>query len=297
MKKILVVISIIVIACNREQARNGDESKLGAGSSDQVLSSKQKSNPEFPFSNSQMIIHGNTLLDSAEWIVDNQNEEYDPDILFVDANWHIISQKESNVFRSSGDYGIVLLTGKNNKHATKLKLLSKKEKEGIPKDLLNAAIIRSKESVLFKYFNTECPDFSFTDLKGNVITKASLKGKIAVLNFWFLNCKGCRYEIPDLNDLVDQYKGNEDVVFVAPSTDSQEKLISYFHKQEFKYTKNKFNYIVATINYFKTIDSGPLFSAYPTHIIVNKEGKMTFIFSGTIAIKELLDQEIKKLLI
>jgi len=43
---------------------------------------------------------------------------------------------------------------------------------------------------------------------------SSLKGKIFVINFWFLECKPCVIEIPELNKIVEKHK-SEEVLFLA----------------------------------------------------------------------------------
>lgn len=54
--------------------------------------------------------------------------------------------------------------------------------------------------------DTVAPPFSVTDINGNEYSLESLKGKIIVLNFWFVECKPCVQEMPELNELVEIYK-------------------------------------------------------------------------------------------
>ena len=52
--------------------------------------------------------------------------------------------------------------------------------------------------------------FDLTDINGKPIKVADMAGKIVVINFWFIACPICRYEMPELNRLVDTYKNNKD---------------------------------------------------------------------------------------
>ncbi|MGK0324190.1 MAG: thiol-disulfide isomerase/thioredoxin, partial [Psychroserpens sp.] len=61
------------------------------------------------------------------------------------------------------------------------------------------------------------------DIEGNSHTLESLKGKVVVINFWFINCKPCVAEIPDLNKLKAKFN-NKDAVFVAIALDSKPSL-------------------------------------------------------------------------
>ena len=76
--------------------------------------------------------------------------------------------------------------------------------------------------------------FSVTDISGNKYSLEKLKGKIIVLNFWFVECKPCVMEIPDLNDLVEKYKGKE-VVFLAFATNNKSKIESFLKTRTYKY--------------------------------------------------------------
>ena len=60
----------------------------------------------------------------------------------------------------------------------------------------------------------DAPDFSAADMNGKTYSLSSLKGKIVVINFWFVECKPCLIEMPDLNEIVEKYK-SEEVVFLA----------------------------------------------------------------------------------
>src|SRR5215210_5556853 len=66
-----------------------------------------------------------------------------------------------------------------------------------------------------KSMTSQQPSFAAVAIDGTKIETAALKGKVIVLNLWFINCPNCREEIEMLNSLVDQYSGNKDVVFVG----------------------------------------------------------------------------------
>ncbi|RZL45754.1 MAG: TlpA family protein disulfide reductase, partial [Pedobacter sp.] len=110
-----------------------------------------------------------------------------------------------------------------------------------------------------------------TDINGNKYDLKTLSNKIYVLNFWFINCPPCRQEIPELNKLVEKYKENKDVVFLAISLDEKYDL-----KQFLKTTP--FNYNI--------VDEGRFFQqkhgidSYPTHVIVGKDGLIKFSTVG-----------------
>ncbi|WP_410221641.1 TlpA family protein disulfide reductase [Pedobacter sp.] len=138
-------------------------------------------------------------------------------------------------------------------------------------------------------FNAE----KFRDLNGTRFDMKKETGKIYVLNFWFINCPPCKAEIPDLNELVEKYKENKDVVFLAIALDDATSLKSFLKQNPFKYN---------------IIDDGRYYSekygvrSYPTHVIIGKDGLIKFstygLASNTVywvdkTIKEQIEAEAK----
>jgi thiol-disulfide isomerase/thioredoxin len=96
------------------------------------------------------------------------------------------------------------------------------------------------------------------------------KEKITVINFWFIACKPCNMEMPELNKLVEKYKG-KDVEFLAIALDEPSQLKSFLKKTDFDYQ-------VLSIS---DKDVAPLnITGYPTHLILNREGQIVFKSMG-----------------
>ena len=105
-------------------------------------------------------------------------------------------------------------------------------------------------------------------------TKYQLKqliGKVVVLNFWFINCPPCRQEIPDLNDMVDSYKDNKDVVFIAIALDQRYDLEQFLKTSPYHYN---------IIDNGRYIASQYGVTLYPTHVVIDRTGKVLFHTSG-----------------
>ncbi|MGF1925079.1 MAG: TlpA disulfide reductase family protein [Bacteroidia bacterium] len=96
-------------------------------------------------------------------------------------------------------------------------------------------------------------------------------GKVYVLNFWFINCPPCKKEIPELNELVKQYKDNKDVVFLAVALDGASDLKEFLKTMPFDY------HIIPDGRYY-TQKYGV--TGYPTHVIVGKDGLIKFSTLG-----------------
>jgi thiol-disulfide isomerase/thioredoxin len=114
------------------------------------------------------------------------------------------------------------------------------------------------------------PPFIVTTIDDEKFDLASLRGKVVVLNFWFIGCAPCRVEIPGLNQLVSEFKG-KDVIFIAFANDSAPELQTFLKEKPFTYR------IVADAG--KTADAYDV-SAYPTHLIIGKDGQIVARLSG-----------------
>lgn len=58
------------------------------------------------------------------------------------------------------------------------------------------------------------PDFELSDLTGNKVSLSSLRGHVVLVNFWATWCPPCRGEIPSMDHLYQELKG-EGVVLLA----------------------------------------------------------------------------------
>lgn len=126
--------------------------------------------------------------------------------------------------------------------------------------------IVSKASIAHQYFKMEgkkLPDYNFVDLKGKAHNKADTKGKLLVLKCWFITCKVCVEEFPELNELVDKYKDDK-IEFVSLAFDKKDELVEFLETKEFKYP---------TIPEQKEYMAKKLkVKQYPTHLIIDANG-------------------------
>ena len=127
--------------------------------------------------------------------------------------------------------------------------------------------------------------FELTDMDGTVWKSEDLKGSVVVFNFWFSACPPCKKEIPELNKLVEEYKG-KNIVFIGVSLDNEDGVEEFTYMHTFKY---------------KLIPDGDSFidenhvSSFPTQFIVNKNGMLVKRIIGGVTYDEM-KKEIDKLL-
>ncbi len=125
------------------------------------------------------------------------------------------------------------------------------------------------------------PNFAALTIDGTRVDTAALKGKVVVLNLWFINCPNCRQEIQQLNQIVDQYKDNKDVVFVALAASKKPDLEKFLAKTPFTYQVVP-NADMIILSKFGTPDKdGQLSLAFPMHYVIDRSGNIVMKMQGT----------------
>jgi peroxiredoxin len=114
---------------------------------------------------------------------------------------------------------------------------------------------------------TLAPIFDAATIDGKPLKAADLRGKVLVLNLWFIGCPVCLSQIPKLNKLAANYKNDPDVVFIAVAPDSPEKLKGFLTHVRFDYEMVGNGQPV--INLFS-------FAGFPKNIVIGRDGKITY---------------------
>jgi thiol-disulfide isomerase/thioredoxin len=116
----------------------------------------------------------------------------------------------------------------------------------------------------------EIPSFNFVTIEGETITKDSLKGDVTILCVWATWCGDCVREIPELNDLVEKYKDNDKVNFIALSDESEETVRKSMARFPFH-----FDHVVNASEYTNLLKTGPT-KHFPQVLFVDKDLKIIF---------------------
>lgn len=125
-------------------------------------------------------------------------------------------------------------------------------------------------------FKGDAPDFTLTDIYGNVYTNENLLDKIVVFNFWGIWCKPCVKEIPQLNKLANFYSNRDDIIFLAVSSDPGKSIKKFIKKKKFRY--NHISDKGANELSRDLMDLGMY--GVPVHIVLDKRGNVVFRFLG-----------------
>lgn len=112
--------------------------------------------------------------------------------------------------------------------------------------------------------------FNVKDLDGNYYNLEDLIGKVIVVNFWFIDCKPCTMEIPDLNNMVAGFEG-QDIVFLGMALDSEESLRKFLKDNPFSYK---------VIPNCKDIVTAYGIKISPGHVVIGKDGQVSYTSEG-----------------
>jgi thiol-disulfide isomerase/thioredoxin len=202
-----------------------------------------------------------------------------------DENFRLIKEHEFMKIITSGDYVPEPYIDSNKVvKAFVFRKATEVEKEQMMKMQSNMGNPDQGKS---EFVGKQAEPFSVTDISGKQFTLEKLKGKVLVINFWFVECKPCVMEMPELNYLVDKYKGKE-VVFLGFATNNKSKIESFLKTNAYKYNVIANSKEVAAlykVNY------------YPTHLIIDENSIISYYTSGLgpTTMKDL-DKQIEMLL-
>lgn len=199
---------------------------------------------------------------------------------------HRISYPLAQKLLASGSYTLDPIRDANGKSTGEYRIRQVKPTDAGNREL----IVRSPgaEELPKPKIGEQIPDFECIDINGKKISSADLKGKIVVINFWFSVCKPCLYELPYINQMAIDFALRDDVVFLAPNWEKPEPIKKLMEMQPMIYTP--IAEANAMISAFKV-------RAFPTHIIADRNGKITTSYAGGMpGIEELLRKDIKALL-
>jgi len=248
-KKIFVSMLAIITFINIANAQVKNESKDSLVLKPEIFNSLKKVEPGdiesgkpmmLDPSNTPMYYENFVLIKEGEFMKIMMSGDYIPEP-YIDSNKVV----KSFVFRKATD-------------------LEKEQMKQIQGNMQNP--VQNKNELIGK----EAFPFSVTDISGNKYSLEKLKGKVIVINFWFVECKPCVMEIPELNDLVEKYKDKE-VVFLGFATNDKSKIESFLKTKTYKYN------IIADS---KEVTGLYKVNSYPTNLIIDTNSIISYYFTG-----------------
>ncbi|MBO0862058.1 MAG: TlpA family protein disulfide reductase [Chloracidobacterium sp.] len=127
---------------------------------------------------------------------------------------------------------------------------------------------------VFLSANDPAPDFSFIDLEGKSHRLSDYRGKVVLLDFWYLGCGPCQAAIPQSVEFYKQYHSKGLEIIGINCADTKEALQKFLAEKRMSWPQ--------------TIDGnsdGPIQKQYQfysahTYIMIDKDGKICVRKSG-----------------
>jgi len=119
-------------------------------------------------------------------------------------------------------------------------------------------------------------DFESKLLDDQNIRLSAHKGKVILLNFWFIGCVPCMGEIPDINKIYKNFQ-DSNVIILSLAKNSVSQVN--------KFNEGKFSHPVEKIEYPVIPDCEKIaelygVSGYPTNVLIDKKGIIRLVNSG-----------------
>lgn len=124
-------------------------------------------------------------------------------------------------------------------------------------------------------------DFTASDMAGKRVSLSDLRGKIVVLNLWFINCPNCLGEIKALNEIVHDYRSNKDVVFLAPAASPKQELEAFLKKNPFDYQVLPDSIMMILMKFGAPDSNGEVNVPFPMHYVLDRNGNTVVKMQGT----------------
>lgn len=123
------------------------------------------------------------------------------------------------------------------------------------------------------------PNITLLDLSGKSVQLASLRGKVVVLNFWYVACTPCQVEMPALEKTYLKQNANGLVVVGVNTADDAQTILDFTGKLGVTYPIWRDVNLNAVVAY--------RIVATPTSFIIDRDGVIRYKITGPVDQKTL----------
>jgi thiol-disulfide isomerase/thioredoxin len=215
------------------------------------------------------------------WSYQNTNISLSSEFIPIDVNSNRVTKEIFLKNLTSGSFIPLKLNSKDGLTYYKLFRLDRTAVSDIKTTIISTS---SHAYDLFKKEGQFFPKFIFTDLKGKTYNNENTKGKIVILKCWFIGCHACILEFPELNNLVEKYQSQNDIVFISLALDQKENLDQFLLIKPFKFAviPGQKDYINNVLN----------ITEFPTLFIIDKNGVIKKVVNSSSEMISVLEKMI-----
>jgi thiol-disulfide isomerase/thioredoxin len=132
------------------------------------------------------------------------------------------------------------------------------------------------DAMMWKKSNDKAPDYTLVSVAGDTILSADQTKKVVVLDFWASWCGPCKKQLPEVEDVYQKYRENNNIVFMSVNSylgnETYENAIRFIDENSFE--------IPAVFD--TKGEAAKSFGVYsiPSIIIIDKKGVIRHIHRG-----------------
>lgn len=134
----------------------------------------------------------------------------------------------------------------------------------------------------------DSPAFSLKTLDGKHFSAVELRGKVVVLNLWFIGCPACWRQETVMNEAKAKFDGDDNVVFIAATADSASDVQGY--------VRNRPSLLLQAADAKSVVDSFRT-RTFPRTIVIGRDGKIVYwrtIIHATDKLESVIRAELAK---
>ncbi len=129
------------------------------------------------------------------------------------------------------------------------------------------------------------PDFTLTDLEGNLVTLSDFRGKAVFINFWATWCPPCRAEMPEIEALYQEYKDKDVVVIGVDILETREEVVQFVQQGGYSW--------IFLLDIDGEVTANYQIAAIPTSFFIDRQGVIRGVSVGALT-KRMMEAELAK---
>ena len=135
----------------------------------------------------------------------------------------------------------------------------------------------------------QAPDFQLPDLEGQPVSLSSFRGQPVLLNFWASWCAPCRYEMPFLQEIHEEWTGKSPsvVVLAVNIGESSSKVNEFINMYNLSFP--------VLLDTKQDIARKYNIRAIPTTFLIDKDGIIQAIKVGAFSNKTEIEKNLSKI--
>ena len=112
------------------------------------------------------------------------------------------------------------------------------------------------------------PDCTLNDLDGNTVRLSDFRGKVVFLNFWAIVCPPCRFEMPAMEVVYQEYR-DKDVVIIGVDIDGPMNIVGDYVRDYVEVNGYSWTFVIDSTG---EVAADYMVTGIPTSFFIDKDG-------------------------